>query len=170
MAGFLYGKLYKSTSASLRRSRENDQGILHNNKSFVFLHLSSFCANTWLGCWVNAELLRTPWYAAEFAFCSAWRALHISCLWPEGTRSSSLKHLPISKQLLTPLGAPLYPVVSILLSLTIIAPTLRLRHVEREATVFVMETKYSSQEGRLFNSSFICLKPFTFWKNQFSVL
>jgi hypothetical protein len=56
-------------------------------------------------------------------------------------------HFPISRQLLTPFGAPLYPVVSILLSFTMIAPTFRLRQVERVATCFVIALKYSSHVG-----------------------
>ncbi|MBA7543086.1 hypothetical protein ES705_35412 [subsurface metagenome] len=88
--------------------------------------------------------------ACTIAFCSACNPLHNSCLSPEATFFISLKH-PISKQWGSPLGAPLYPVVSIRLSCTITAPTFLLKQVERLETNSVISTKYSSQVGRLIN-------------------
>lgn len=83
------------------------------------------------------------------AFCSAWTASHSSYLSPAGTFSSFLLQLPLSTQFTEPLGAPLYPVLTMTLSFTITAPYLLLRHVEREDTTFAISKKYSSQEGRI---------------------
>src|SRR5215469_18370399 len=47
-----------------------------------------------------------------------------------------------------PMGAPLYPVARMRLSLTITAPTERREQVARVATARVIAMKYSSHEGR----------------------
>jgi len=48
----------------------------------------------------------------------------------------------VSRQCSSPDGAPLYPVLRIRLSLTMIAPTALLLHVVLLATSFVMSIKY----------------------------
>ena len=56
---------------------------------------------------------------------------------------SCSRRQPTSRQCGTPAGAPLYPVARMRLSFTATAPTLRLVHVERPLTRYVMFIKYS---------------------------
>ena len=72
------------------------------------------------------------------AFCSACK-VRTQC-------PSTISH-PASKQCGKPRGAPLYPVVKMRLSLTMIAPTCARWHVERFAAACVISMKYSSQLG-----------------------
>src|SRR4030042_2564373 len=81
------------------------------------------------------------------AVCAAWTPRHSSCRSPEARLSFSRKH-PVSIQCRIPDGAPLYPVERIRLSLTMIDPTERLKHVERLDTSVAISMKYVSQDGR----------------------
>src|SRR5512144_1393565 len=76
--------------------------------------------------------------------CTLWQSSYRS---PCGICSSFLVHLPTSIQSFTPDAAPLYPVLTMILSFVMTAPYLRLRQVAREETALAMVTKYSSQPG-----------------------
>src|SRR5271169_3426894 len=85
--------------------------------------------------------------ARIIAFASACTLWHNSYRSPCGMHSSFLVHLPTSIQSFTPAAAPLYPVLTMMLSFVITAPYLRLRHVARTETAFAILIKYSSHPG-----------------------
>ncbi len=113
----------------------------------------------WAETYIVEPSIDVPALAAcTIAFCSACIARQSSCLSPEGTFNFCRKH-PVSSQCRHPTGAPLYPVANILLSLTITAPTLRLKQVERVLTRWTTCMKYSSHEGlSIILYQIICLR------------
>src|SRR3989344_3100951 len=90
----------------------------------------------------------TPWYdACTIAFSSPWLQRHSSSFVPASVKLLQ-RGQPPSLQFLTPLGVPLYPVETILLSFTITAATFLFTQLLRVATSLAIFMKYSSQSGR----------------------